>query len=115
MNRVIQELSRQMSNHLDAQRNGTVLGHPGSPSAQARYRKQLADVQSELKTERSLHEITKTSLQALEEDCQRLRHQLIVLRRREPHPTEKYVSRLFLTKIAVFILFVDLLLLKCNI
>lgn len=91
MNRVIQELSRQMSSHLDAQRNGVDKDGRGSDTVQVRLRKQLADSQAELKTERSLHEITKTSLQALEEDCQWLRNQLISYRRREPHTSEKYV------------------------
>ena len=97
MNRVIQELSLQMSNHLSA-------GHVGSEgqasNVQTKYKKRITDLQGELKTEQSLHEITKTSLQALEDDCQRLRSQLIGLRKREPHTSEKYVKLLhfFLSK-----------------
>ncbi|KAL4227673.1 hypothetical protein ACF0H5_013109 [Mactra antiquata] len=87
MNRVIQEISHQMSTHLDATRgNGK---DKNSDSIGTRLRKQLAELQGELNTEKSLHQITKTSLVALEEDCQRLRKQLHSLRRREPHSGEK--------------------------
>lgn len=87
MNRVIQELSHQMQNHLDAKRD--VGTDKNSDSVATRLRKQLADLQGDLNTEKSLHQITKTSLHALEEDCQRLRKQLHSLRRREPHSGEK--------------------------
>ncbi|XP_052225855.1 uncharacterized protein LOC127841237 isoform X2 [Dreissena polymorpha] len=88
MNRVIQELSRQMTSHLDAQRSIGKDGK-GADNAVTRFRKQLSEVQADLNTERSLHQITRTSLQALEEDCARLRKQLQILRRREPPTTEK--------------------------
>ena len=89
MNRVIQELSKQMQNHLDAQKAGG--SKDGEGQSVVRYKKQIADLQGELNTEKSLHQITKTSLQALEEDCQRLRQQLQTWRRRDPHTSEKYV------------------------
>lgn len=87
MNRVIQELSRQMTSHLDSTRGGDKDKSP--ESLVSRLKKQLAEAQGELSTERSLHHITKTSLQALEEDCQRLRKQLHHYRRRDPPSGEK--------------------------
>ena len=84
MNRVIQELSKQMQSHLDAQKSGN--GKNADTQLIQRYKKQLAEVQGDLSTEKSLHQITKTSLQALEEDCNRLRQQLQKLRRREKSP-----------------------------
>ncbi|XP_053406240.1 uncharacterized protein LOC123523252 isoform X2 [Mercenaria mercenaria] len=87
MNRVIQDLSRQMTSHLDSTRGGDKDKSP--ESLVSRLRKQLADTQGELSTEKSLHQITKTSLVALEEDCQRLRKQLHQHRRRDPPSGEK--------------------------
>ena len=84
MNRVIQELSKQMQSHLDSQKPGS--GKNGDTQLIQRYKKQLAEAQGDLSTEKSLHQITKTSLQALEEDCNRLRAQLQKLRRREKSP-----------------------------
>lgn len=93
MNRVIQELSRQMQSHLENSRGGDKDKNPDS--LLVRVKKQLAEVQSELNTERSLHQITKTSFVALEEDCQRLRKQCQALRRREPSSGEKkYKNRM---------------------
>ncbi|XP_060574012.1 myosin-10-like [Ruditapes philippinarum] len=87
MNRVIQDLSRQMTTHLDSTRGGDKEKSP--ESLVSRLRKQVAEVQGELSTEKSLHQITKTSLVALEEDCQRLRKQLHHYRRRDPPSGEK--------------------------
>ena len=84
MNRVIQELSKQMQSHLDSQKPGN--GKNGDTQLIQRYKKQLSEAQGDLSTEKSLHQITKTSLQALEEDCNRLRAQLQKLRRREKSP-----------------------------
>ena len=84
MNRVIQELSKQMSSHLDSQKPGN--GKNGDTQLIQRYKKQLSEAQGDLSTEKSLHQITKTSLQALDEDCNRLRAQLQKLRRREKSP-----------------------------
>ncbi|XP_052769316.1 plectin-like isoform X2 [Mya arenaria] len=88
MNRVIQELSHQMQSHLDAQRGGDKEGK-GRENAATRFRRQLAEVTADLNTERSLHQITRTSLSALEEDCTRIRKQLQTLRHRHPQQTEK--------------------------
>ena len=100
MNRVIQELSRQMTSHLDAKPSD--VKSTDTQTIQ-RYKKQLAEVQGELSTEKSLHQITKTSLQALDEDCNRLRQQLHKLRRREKSPaTDRWVHNIaFLRKILV--------------
>ncbi|XP_060574001.1 uncharacterized protein LOC132731766 [Ruditapes philippinarum] len=87
MNRVIQDLSRQMTTHLDSTRGGDKEKSP--ESLVSRLRKQVAEVQGELSTEKSLHQITKTSLVALEEDCKRLRKQLHHYRRRDPPSGEK--------------------------
>ena len=84
MNRVIQELSKQMQSHLDSQKPGN--GKNGDTQLIQRYKKQLSEAQGDLSTEKSLHQITKTSLQALDEDCNRLRAQLQKLRRREKSP-----------------------------
>lgn len=84
MNRVIHELSRQMQSHLDAKSSENKTADTQTIQ---RYKKQLAEVQGELSTERSLHQITKTSLQALDEDCNRLKQQLHKLRRREKSPS----------------------------
>ncbi|XP_060555685.1 uncharacterized protein LOC132716432 [Ruditapes philippinarum] len=90
MNRVIQDLSRQMTTHLDSTRGGDKEKSP--ESLVSRLRKQVAEVQGELSTEKSLHQITKTSLVALEEDCQRLRKQLHHYRRRDPPSGENLES-----------------------
>ena len=93
MNRVIQELSSQMQSHLDAKKSEK--GNNSDTQLIQRYKKQLAEVQGDLSTEKSLHQITKTSLKALDEDCMRLRHQLHKLRRRDKSPVaDKYVLTL---------------------
>ena len=80
MDKVIQELSRQMTSHLDAK--PSEINSADTQTIQ-RYKKQLVKVQRELGTEKSLHQITKTSLQALDEDCHRLRQQVDKMGRRE--------------------------------
>ncbi|KAK3608373.1 hypothetical protein CHS0354_030835 [Potamilus streckersoni] len=93
MNHVIQELSRQMQSHLDSQKQNKDARE--TPTQTQKLKRQIMDLQGELATERSLHQITRDSLQALEEDCKRLRHQLHVLRRRESSVSDKkYKNRM---------------------
>ncbi|XP_064609099.1 uncharacterized protein LOC135473186 [Liolophura sinensis] len=73
MNRFMQELNLKMD-HLNAQK---IPNNDNKDSSTVhRLRKQLAELQTELHTEKALHQITRSSLQASEDDCQRLRRQL---------------------------------------
>ena len=101
MNRVIQELSKQMQSHLDSQKPGN--GKNGDTQLIQRYKKQLSEAQGDLSTEKSLHQITKTSLQALDEDCNRLRAQLQKLRRREKSPVADRLVYKLVQKVFVLI------------
>ncbi|XP_067665526.1 uncharacterized protein [Haliotis asinina] len=93
MNRVIQDLSRQMQQHLDSQKSSDKEARDREIKLANSFKKQVATLESELKTERALHQITRSSLKSQEEDNQRLRDQMFALRRKSISPEKKYKSR----------------------
>ncbi|XP_046583805.1 LOW QUALITY PROTEIN: putative leucine-rich repeat-containing protein DDB_G0290503 [Haliotis rubra] len=93
MNRVIQDLSRQMQQHLDSQKSSDKEARDREIKLANSFKKQVATLESELKTERALHQITRSSLKSQEDDNQRLRDQMFALRRKSISPEKKYKSR----------------------
>ncbi|KAL5005365.1 hypothetical protein ScPMuIL_018821 [Solemya velum] len=95
MGRLIQDLSRKMQDQLELQNSSKHEGKDRDVQTVQRYRSRLSELESELSTEKALHQITQNSLRSLEEDCQRLRHQLHSVRRRDvTTPDKKKKSRM---------------------
>ncbi|KAH9500971.1 hypothetical protein Btru_069370 [Bulinus truncatus] len=92
MNRVMAELSHQLQFHFETSRLG---GRTGREDDDLLYklRKQLLETESQLNTERTLHQITRGSMQALEEDCNRLRQTIVSMRKRAASSEKKQKSR----------------------
>lgn len=87
MNKMIHEMSQQMSMHLESQK--TSDGKDQDAKVAQRYKKHIHDLNTELQTERALHKITASSLQSLEEDCVRLRQQCQAMRKRNNSTSDK--------------------------
>lgn len=83
MSQLIQNMSRQMQQHIQSQSITDKEKREMEAKQLNKCKKQLNEVESKLNTEKALHQITKSSLQALEEDNKRLRHQLHTLRKRD--------------------------------
>ncbi|KAK3098699.1 hypothetical protein FSP39_022200 [Pinctada imbricata] len=95
MNKVIQEMSRQMASHFDTQKSPEkIVDKEQVSKVVKKYKRQISDLETDLNTERALHQITRTSLQALEEDCQRLRKQFHAMKRRDHATDKKYKNRM---------------------
>ncbi|XP_063435460.1 uncharacterized protein LOC134716406 [Mytilus trossulus] len=93
MNKMIHEMSQQMSMHLESQK--TSDNKDQDAKVAQRYKKHIHDLNTELQTERALHKITASSLQSLEEDCVRLRQQCQAMRKRNNSASDKrYKSRM---------------------
>lgn len=92
MNKMIQDMSKQMSMHLESQKVTDKDSKDRDTKVIQRYKKQIHDLNTELQTERALHKITAASLQSLEEDCVRLRQQCQAMRRRNNSASDKYVQ-----------------------
>jgi uncharacterized protein YydD (DUF2326 family) len=92
MNKMIQDMSKQMSMHLESQKVTDKDSKDRDSKVIQRYKKQIHDLNTELQTERALHKITAASLQSLEEDCVRLRQQYQAMRRRNNSASDKYVQ-----------------------
>jgi len=92
MNKMIQDMSKQMSMHLESQKVTDKDSKDRDSKVMQRYKKQIHDLNTELQTERALHKITAASLQSLEEDCVRLRQQYQAMRRRNNSASDKYVQ-----------------------
>nr|KAI8756306.1 putative leucine-rich repeat-containing protein DDisoform X1 [Biomphalaria glabrata] len=93
MNRVMSELSHQLQFHFETSRS---MDHGGREEDELVYklRKQLLETESQLNTERALHQITKGSMQSLEEDCNRLRQTIMAMRKRAISSEKKQKSRM---------------------
>ena len=91
MNKMIQDMSKQMSMHLESQKVTDKDSKDRDSKVIQRYKKQIHDLNTELQTERALHKITAASLQSLEEDCVRLRQQYQAMRGRNNSGSDKYV------------------------
>ena len=87
MNHVLQEMNKRLNAHMESQKPSDVTS---SSHQSHKFKKRLMDLESELNTEKALHQITKGSLQTLEEDYQRLRHQFHAMRRRDNSSSDKY-------------------------
>lgn len=85
MNHMLSELSHQLQFHIETSR---LLGQGGKDDGELvhRLRRSLLEAESRLNTERALHAVTRSSMQALEEDCTRLRQTILTMRR---HGTSK--------------------------
>lgn len=95
MNKMILDMSKQMSLHLESQKASDKDTKDRDSKTIQRYKKQIHDLNTELQTERALHKITAASLQSLEEDCIRLRQQCQAMRRRNNSASDKkYKSRM---------------------
>lgn len=92
MGRLIQDLSCKMQEQLEFQKSSSTEGKERDGQTVQRYRTRLSEIESELSTEKALHQITQNSLRSLEEDCQRLRHQLHSVRRRDAATPDKWVA-----------------------
>ncbi|CAG2235761.1 unnamed protein product [Mytilus edulis] len=93
MNKMIHEMSQQMSMHLESQKTSDSKDQDAKVAQ--RYKKHIHDLNTELQTERALHKITASSLQSLEEDCVRLRQQCQAMRKRNNSASDKrYKSRM---------------------
>ena len=92
MNKMIHDMSKQMSMHLESQKVTDKDSKDRDSKVIQRYKKQIHDLNTELQTERALHKITAASLQSLEEDCVRLRQQYQAMRRRNNSASDKYVQ-----------------------
>lgn len=94
LNRLIQDMNRQLHEHMESQKSGQDPKDRDMKQLST-YKKRVIDLESELSTEKAVHQITKSSLQALEEDNQRLRHQYHAMRRRDNVTSDKkYKSRM---------------------
>ncbi|XP_048247989.1 uncharacterized protein LOC124115575 isoform X2 [Haliotis rufescens] len=93
MNRVIQDLSRQMHQHMESQKCSDKEARDREIKLANSFKKQVATLESELKTERALHQITRSSLKSQEDDNSRLRDQMFSMRRKSTSPEKKYKSR----------------------
>ncbi|GFS23762.1 interaptin-like isoform X1 [Elysia marginata] len=93
MNRVISELSRQLHFHMETSR---MLEHGAGQDSELmhRLRRRLLEAESQLNTERALHQVTRSSMQALEEDCARLRQTLYSAHHRRNKTERKQRSRM---------------------
>ncbi|XP_060068829.1 myosin-7-like [Ylistrum balloti] len=95
LNRLIQDMNRQLHEHMESQKSGGHDSKDRDVKQLSKYKKRVIDLESELSTEKAVHQITKSSLQALEEDNQRLRHQYHAMRRRDNVTSDKkYKSRM---------------------
>ncbi|KAK7115731.1 trichohyalin-like [Littorina saxatilis] len=94
MNRVMQDLSRQLLKHMDDVRTSEKGRSERDDKQVQRLRRELSSLESQLNAEKALHTITKNALQALEEDCTRLRQQLHNMRRRGYSQERKQKSRM---------------------
>ncbi|XP_021365614.1 uncharacterized protein LOC110458296 isoform X2 [Mizuhopecten yessoensis] len=95
LNRLIQDMNRQLHEHMESQKSGGQDSKDRDVKQLSKYKKRVIDLESELSTEKAIHQITKSSLQALEEDNQRLRHQYHAMRRRDNVTSDKkYKSRM---------------------
>lgn len=88
MNSVISELSRQLQFHIETTRL-LDKGDKDDRELIQKLRRSLLEAESQLNTERALHAVTRSSVQALEEDCSRLRQTISLMRRRGTE-TERY-------------------------
>ncbi|XP_056021651.1 uncharacterized protein LOC125650483 [Ostrea edulis] len=88
MSKVIQDMSLKMQQHFEGSKERENQREQDLKLIK-KYKKQVRDLETDLNTEKAVHTITKSSLQALEEDCQRLRKQFMASRRRGQSSTEK--------------------------
>ncbi|RUS77272.1 hypothetical protein EGW08_014963 [Elysia chlorotica] len=93
MNRVISELSRQLHFHMETSR---LLEHGAGQDSDLMHklRRRLLEAESQLNTERALHQVTRGSMQALEEDCARLRQALYTAHHRRSKGERKQKTRM---------------------
>ncbi|XP_005105360.1 golgin subfamily A member 4 isoform X2 [Aplysia californica] len=94
MNRVISELSRQLQFHMETSRLMEQGNRDNSSELVHRLRRSLLEAESQLNTERALHQVTRSSMQALDEDCSRLRQMLYAMKRRGTRSEKKPKSRM---------------------
>ncbi|XP_062572417.1 uncharacterized protein LOC134234369 [Saccostrea cucullata] len=88
MSKVIQDMSLKMQQHFEGAKERENQREQDLKLIK-KYKKQVRDLETDLSTERAVHTITKSSLQALEEDCRRLRKQFMSSRRRDQSSAEK--------------------------
>ncbi|CAL1534105.1 unnamed protein product [Lymnaea stagnalis] len=93
MNRVMSKLSQQLQFHLETSR---LMEHGGQDDGDLvhKLRKLLLETESQLNTERALHQVTRSSMQALDEDCTRLRQNILAIRRRALNTDKKQKNRM---------------------
>ncbi|CAG5126139.1 unnamed protein product [Candidula unifasciata] len=93
MNHVLSELSHQLQFHIETSR---LLGQGGKDDGELvhKLRRSLLEAETKLNTERTLHAVTRSSVQALEEDCTRLRQTILMMRRHGAHKEKKQKSRM---------------------
>ena len=88
MSKVIQDMSLKIAQHFEGAKERENQREQDLKQIK-RYKKQVRDLESELSTERAVHSITRSSLQALEEDCLRLRKQFMASKRRDKSSLDK--------------------------
>nr|XP_022331625.1 myosin-10-like isoform X6 [Crassostrea virginica] len=88
MSKVIQDMSLKIAQHFEGAKERENQREQDLKQIK-RYKKQVRDLESELSTERAVHSITRSSLQALEEDCLRLRKQFMASKRRDKSSPDK--------------------------
>lgn len=88
MSKVIQDMSLKIQQHFEGSKERENQREQDLKLIK-KYKKQVRDLEGDLNTERAVHSITKSSLQALEEDCQRLRKQFMASKRRDKSLADK--------------------------
>lgn len=88
MSKVIQDMSLKIQQHFEGSKERENQREQDLKLIK-KYKKQVRDLEGDLNTERAVHSITKSSLQALEEDCQRLRKQFMASKRRDKSSADK--------------------------
>jgi hypothetical protein len=88
MSKVIQDMSLKMQQHFEGSKERENQRAQDLKLVK-KYKKQVRELETDLNTEKAVHAITKSSLQALEEDCQRLRKQFLASKRRGQSSTNK--------------------------
>nr|XP_034323207.1 golgin subfamily B member 1 isoform X4 [Crassostrea gigas] len=88
MSKVIQDMSLKIQQHFEGSKERENQREQDLKLIK-KYKKQVRDLEGDLNTERAVHSITKSSLQALEEDCQRLKKQFMASKRRDKSSADK--------------------------